>query len=165
MSLAYEKRCCALQALFQADQGGVADFKVIAIAYERRANEVHDATKDSDHECDFSQEAVADGIDWAESAWAVRQEADTAVQAFAPEWPTHRQPNAADRQPTIDRNILRLGYWELKHANRPTALVIDSAVELAKEYGTDKSPAFINAVLDAIAKAPAGAADAPAPSK
>ncbi len=158
MSLAYEKRCCALQALFQADQGGVADFRAIASAYERRSNELRDPAKTFDHECDFSEGAVAEGVDWAESAWAVRDAADAAVQTFAPEWPTHRQP-------TIDRNILRLGYWELKHANRPTAVVIDAAVELAKEYGTEKSPAFINAVLDAIAKAPEAAADAPAASK
>ena len=151
MSLAHERRCCALQALFLADQGGVADFDLVRGLFSARAGELRDPSAPNEGECDFSPAAVRDGIDWARRAWAVRAEADAAVQARTPDWPTHRQP-------TIDRNILRLGYWEIRHNDTPVGVAIDEAVELAKAYGTEKSPAFVNAVLDALAK---GAPDAP----
>ncbi|MSR28440.1 MAG: transcription antitermination factor NusB [Phycisphaerales bacterium] len=145
MSLSHEKRCCALQALVQADLGGVTDFSLLRSAFEARAQETRDPAAPMDHECDFTLAAVRDGIAWATAVWSVRDEADAAVRALAPEWPTHRQPS-------IDRNILRLGYWEIRHARIPLALAIDEAVELAKAYGTDRSPSFINAVLDAVGK-------------
>ncbi len=145
MSLSHEKRCCALQALFQADQGGTTDFDLIRTLFEARAAEKRDSSTPHEAECDFSPAAVVDGMEWARDAWALRDEADAAVRERAPEWPTNRQP-------AIDRNILRLGYWEIRHHGTPVAVVINEAVELAKAYGTEKSPAFVNGVLDAIAK-------------
>jgi len=57
-----------------------------------------------------------------------------------------------ERLPAVDRAILRLAIWELEHRHDvPTAVVIDEAVELAKEYSTEKSSGFVNGVLDAIA--------------
>ena len=56
------------------------------------------------------------------------------------------------RMPLVDRAILRLAAWELlDRADVPVAVVIDEAVELAKDYSTERSPAFINGVLDALA--------------
>jgi N utilization substance protein B len=52
----------------------------------------------------------------------------------------------------VDRNVLRLGTWELVHqAGVPRAVVLDEAVELAKAYGTDDSSAFVNGVLNKVA--------------
>ena len=52
----------------------------------------------------------------------------------------------------LDRNLLRLGTWELLHSSEvPRAVVLDEAVELAKEFGSEESPAFVNGVLAAIA--------------
>jgi N utilization substance protein B len=52
----------------------------------------------------------------------------------------------------VDRNVLRLGTWELAHRpDVPRAVVLDEAVELAKAYGTDDSSAFVNGVLAKIA--------------
>ncbi|BCD60668.1 MULTISPECIES: transcription antitermination factor NusB [unclassified Nitratiruptor] len=52
----------------------------------------------------------------------------------------------------IERAILRLGVYELLYTDLDPAIVINEAVELAKQLGTDQSPKFINGVLDAIAK-------------
>jgi len=53
----------------------------------------------------------------------------------------------------VDRNVLRLGAWELAHReNVPRAVVLDEAVELAKSYGSDESSAFVNGVLNRIAE-------------
>lgn len=56
------------------------------------------------------------------------------------------------RMPAIDRSILRLAAYELEHrGDVPTAVVINEAVELAKEYSTEKSGGFVNGVLVAVA--------------
>ncbi len=53
-----------------------------------------------------------------------------------------------DRMPVVDRNILRLGAYELVWVDKtPDAVVIDEAVQLAKEFSTDQSPAFVNGLL------------------
>ncbi len=57
-----------------------------------------------------------------------------------------------ERMTRVDRNVLRLGAFEL--ANRPDvprAVILDEAVEIAKRFGTDESGAFVNGVLDRIA--------------
>jgi len=55
------------------------------------------------------------------------------------------------RMAAVDRNILRLGTYELGHTRTPPAVVMDEAVELARRYGTDASPAFVNGILDGLA--------------
>ena len=86
------------------------------------------------------------GVELAKGAWADRLRCDALVEPCTPEWPTHRQP-------MIDRNILRLALHEIAVAEVPPKVAINDAVELAKEYGGEKSPAFVNAVLDRIWKA------------
>ena len=57
-----------------------------------------------------------------------------------------------ERMTRVDRNVLRLGAWELvKRTDVPRAVAIDEAVELAKRFGTEESGAFVNGVLDRIA--------------
>lgn len=59
-----------------------------------------------------------------------------------------------ERMTRVDRNVLRLGAWELMHRlDVPRAVVLDEAVELAKMYGTDESSAFVNGVLNRVAEA------------
>ncbi len=55
------------------------------------------------------------------------------------------------RMAAVDRNILRLGTYELAHTDTPAAVVMDEAVELARRFGSDASPAFVNGILDALA--------------
>jgi N utilization substance protein B len=50
--------------------------------------------------------------------------------------------------PVVDRNIIRLGAYELVWVDEtPDAVVIDEAVQLAKEFSTDESPSFVNGLL------------------
>lgn len=79
----------------------------------------------------------------AAAAFLSRRDADLEMNAVSPAWPAHRRPAA-------DRAILRLGWWEMRRAGVPRAVAIGEAIELAKRYSTDRSPAFVNGVLDAM---------------
>ncbi len=75
------------------------------------------------------------------------EEVDATIAAHADGW-------ALGRMPAVDRNILRLGVYELRyHAEVPHAVVINEAVTLAGELSTDDSPAFVNGVLATVAGA------------
>lgn len=71
-----------------------------------------------------------------------RSDLDQLIQRYAPEWPL-------DQIAVIDRNILRLALFELvsPDADTPSKVTINEAVELAKRFGSDSSPRFINGVL------------------
>jgi N utilization substance protein B len=57
-----------------------------------------------------------------------------------------------ERMARVDRNVLRLGAWELLQKSAvPRAVILDEAVELAKRYGSEDSGAFVNGVLDRLA--------------
>ena len=65
---------------------------------------------------------------------------------------THAKGWTLQRMPTIDRNVLRIGVYELLHRQDvPVAVVINEAVELVKRFSTDDSGKFVNGVLAAIA--------------
>jgi len=70
---------------------------------------------------------------------------DKSVTAASQNW-------RLERMSRVDRNLLRLGTWELMfRADVPRAVILDEAVELAKSFGTDESSGFVNGVLDRIA--------------
>jgi N utilization substance protein B len=67
---------------------------------------------------------------------------------------THSRDWKIERMPAVDRALLRIGVWELLYNDEvPTAVVIDEAVELAKEFSTDDSGAFVHGVLARVARA------------
>jgi N utilization substance protein B len=73
-----------------------------------------------------------------------REEIDAVIGQHARGW-------TVPRMPVVDRNLLRLGVFELLHDHQtPPAVVIDQAVELAKTLSTDNSPRYINGVLSAV---------------
>jgi len=75
----------------------------------------------------------------------ISRELDTIIAKFAPDWPFEQVAN-------IDRNILRIAVWELAvSGNTPLKVIINEAVELAKLYGSDSAPRFINGVLGSLA--------------
>ena len=55
-----------------------------------------------------------------------------------------------ERMPVVDRNVLRLGIYEMTGAKTPPAVVIDEALELARQFSGEESVSFINGVLDAV---------------
>ncbi|TSC57348.1 MAG: putative transcription termination factor [Candidatus Peregrinibacteria bacterium Greene0416_19] len=68
-----------------------------------------------------------------------------AVQEHAPQWPI-------ERMDPISRAVLLIGAYELLYGNdAPQAVVMNEAIEMAKEYGTEESGKFVNGVLNAIA--------------
>ncbi len=70
---------------------------------------------------------------------------DEAVRKASTNW-------RLERMARVDRNVLRLGAWELLHSQAvPRAVILDEAVELAKRFGSEESSAFVNGVLDRIA--------------
>lgn len=75
-----------------------------------------------------------------------RDDIALAVQKHAPEWPLSRMD-------TLTRSILLIGAYELLFAaDAPPAVVMNEAIDIAKEYGPAESPKFVNGVLNAIAQ-------------
>lgn len=79
----------------------------------------------------------------AQAVTDMKDELDEHISASAPAWPI-------DKLNRIDLSILRLATWELIKTDTPPKVVIDEAVELAKEYGGENSPSFVNGVLGNI---------------
>ena len=76
----------------------------------------------------------------------VTHELDQLIAKYAPEWPF-------DQIAAIDRNILRMALWEFGVFHEtPVKVAINEAVELAKQYGSDSTPRFINGVLGSLAE-------------
>ena len=75
-----------------------------------------------------------------------RAELDDMIQRHAPEWPV-------DQMAVIDRNVLRIAIYEFHIAHfTPLKVAINEAVELAKTFGSDSAPRFVNGVLGALAE-------------
>jgi len=67
---------------------------------------------------------------------------------------THSRDWRIERMPAVDRALLRIGVWEILFNDAvPTAVAIDEAVELAKEFSTDDSGAFVHGVLARVSRA------------
>jgi N utilization substance protein B len=74
------------------------------------------------------------------------QELDTLIAKYAPEWPL-------EQIAAIDRNILRMAFWEFAiFRDTPVKVAINEAVELAKQFGSDSAPRFVNGVLGSLAE-------------
>lgn len=77
------------------------------------------------------------------------EEIDKKIKLSAPAWPV-------DKLNKIDLAILRLAVYELENTKTPPKVIIDEAVELAKEFGSEASPSFVNGVLGTIYKGKKG---------
>lgn len=133
-------RRCALQALYQLDAAQCEEASLVGVVAD-----------DGDAE---DARTVDRGMQLAGAAWQLRHEADAEIVVLAREWPPHRQP-------LVDRSLLRLGWYELRRTDAPPRKVISDAVELAKEFGTEDSGKFVNAVLDRLWKGDSGAEGQP----
>ena len=123
-------RSIALQALFEIDLVG----HPLGIVLEHRLEE----TALEDRLVKFA-ESITLGV------WPMKDELDTFIAEHAPEWPLNQIA-------TVDRNILRIALWEFAvNGDTPIKVAINEAVELAKSYGSDSSPRFINGVLGSLA--------------
>ena len=96
-----------------------------------------------------SFEADPEGKEYAETivrgVCADRAKIDAQIERASNNWRIARMSR-------VDRNLLRLGTWELAHGDdQPRAVILDEAVELAKQFGSADSSSFINGVLQRIA--------------
>ena len=125
-------RRLVVQVLYEAEQAGVDD-----AAFDRF---LHDAMGRVE---DLGPMAAETARSLASEAFTQRAEADAEFGRLVPDWPPHRQA-------AVDRAILRVARAELLRGTPPGAVVINEAIELARAFSTDRSPAFINGLLDAV---------------
>ncbi len=133
MSSRHLARSIALQALYEWDFfEGRGDYKDIT---ERSIKEFGKGLKGSD----FVYSLVKGVID-------NKEELNNIISAAAPEWPL-------EKITTIDRNVLRMGLYELIYGDKnevPPKVAINEAIELAKQFGGSSSGKFANGVLGSV---------------
>ena len=76
-------------------------------------------------------------------------EIDALISGHAAHW-------RLERMPAVDRNILRLAVYEMRHTETPAPVVIDEALELARRFSSEESVLFVNGVLDAVHRGVSG---------
>lgn len=126
-----ESRRLALQVLYAADLG--------------RAASIESALEEVASHFDRHPGALAFAQELLVGVQAERERIDERIRAHARNW-------RLERMAAVDRNLLRLAVHELSATDTPSEVVIDEAVELARDFGGDASPAFVNGVLDAVAR-------------
>jgi len=131
MATPREIRRLAFQVLFQLDARGGGDAQSVLESLE--------------HSEEYTPAERRKAFVLASEAFAARQTADEEMTRLAPAWPVHRQA-------AVDRAILRLAYFEMISGRTHPRIAVNEAVELAKEFSTDRSPAFVNGLLDKVLK-------------
>lgn len=129
-------RSIVLQSLFEWDFKGGGDADIASIV-RRNAEEFGPGLPD-----------ISFVRLLAESIVAKREKLDAVIESSAPEWPIGRIS-------IVDRNVLRIGLYELLYADRtevPAKVAINEAIELAKTFGGENSGRFINGVLGTVYK-------------
>ncbi|MBI1864925.1 MAG: transcription antitermination factor NusB [Nitrospirae bacterium] len=131
MSRRRRAREAAMQVLFQADFDRAADLSEIKERFWE------------DHPADAETRAFAD--DLVEGTTAHREEIDGLLRRISEHW-------SVSRMSPVDRNLIRSAIYELLYKETPSRVVINEAIEIAKRYGTEESGAFVNGILDRVAK-------------
>jgi len=122
-------RSLALQALYEIDAVGHDP--------EVTMNHLLEEANMTGENALFAQELVRGVVQY-------KKKLDEHIRRFAPAWPV-------EQIAIIDRNILRLAIFEILLDNKvPVKVAINEAVELAKDFGSDNSPRFVNGVLGAV---------------
>lgn len=129
-------RRLAFQALFQLDARGEVEAPGIRAALLEIGE---------DDPAEFSEKELDRAFALAQAAYRNRRAADDESSRLAPTWPAHRQP-------AVDRAIIRLAHYEMSQGDVNPKIAVNEAVELAKRYSTERSPSFVNGVLDKILK-------------
>lgn len=123
----------ALQALYQLEMTPTSSHEALESAWAA-AEEAHK-----------EPEAVKFARELTEGVMSHRKEIDELIEKHSHNW-------RLDRMSRIDRNVLRLGVFELKYRpDIPKKVSLNEAVELGKNFGTEESSAFVNGLLDWVA--------------
>ena len=123
-------RCVALQVLYEVDMSGHKPESVFSQRLEE--NPLEGSLSD------FTSQIVF-------GVYPLFEKLDQFISQHAPEWPM-------DQVAVIDRNIIRIALWEFAVSElTPVKVAINEAIELAKLYGADSTPRFVNGVLGSLA--------------
>jgi transcription antitermination protein NusB len=134
MPARHRSRQRALQVLFSLDQTAKTVDDSIAAFYETLGSEEDDISRTPPDE--FMETLVR-------GTAAKSGDIDQSIVAKSENW-------RLERMPAVDRNILRMAVYEMTETDTPAPVVIDEALELARQFSTDESASFVNGVLDAI---------------
>ncbi len=166
----HQGREVALQVLYAVDLAGHTSPRRLAERLETVDDEDERSVVDEDEAIDEGPRSpirtpessdrifdrVAENFVVPKGALEFARELVAGVVARLPEFDElvtlHARNWRVSRMAVVDRNVLRLGAYELRDTETPVAVVIDEAVDLARRFGSDRSPSFVNGVLDAIAK-------------
>lgn len=151
MKISRNIRRNAMTVLYQLDCGATFDEEGLRGSLDHAGGDAEEPAAIGD---DTDRQ---EGFELARAIWDRKAEADECIAALTPDWPTHRQP-------IIDRNLLRMGWYEITTDCTPPKLAINEAVELAREYSTTQSSLFVNGVLDRIYHGARDEADADMPA-
>jgi transcription antitermination protein NusB len=141
MSSRRRARSYALQALYQADLAAVPVAGALEALWTSMIDGegIENTHPPEAEEVEFAR-ALALGVD------GTREAIDQLIETCSTNW-------RISRMPVIDRNILRMGAYELMtFQDVPANVIINEAVELAKRYGTAESRAFVNGIVDRMAR-------------
>lgn len=123
-----EARRFALQMLYLFDQNPEADQERVQVELRRQ----------------FTDAALRDfGWSLISGVIGARAELDEVICRTATNW-------RLDRMAPTDRNVLRMGLYEMTRMGTPAAVVIDESIEIAREFGTENSGSFVNGILDKL---------------
>ncbi len=140
MPARHRSRQRALQILYQADirqqavEAAIQDF--YETLYSGESTEEHEGEQPIS---DAFMETLVKGTE------KHRELLDAVITTKSEHW-------RVERMPIVDRNILRMAVFEMRELKTPAPVVIDEAVELARQFSSDESVGFVNGVLDAIRK-------------
>jgi len=133
MAARHRSRKRALQVLFEWDMRGEPIERAIAHYYDTLYSEESEKQPKPDK---FMEELARGTVANAERI-------DSEIEAKSENW-------RLERMPVVDRNILRLAIYELTQQVVPAPVIIDEALELARQFSNDESISFINGILDAV---------------
>lgn len=144
----HRARVLAVQALYQVDVTGIAPEQALATALHMTAPDAAGSAPDPALAASEIDMAYAENL--VGTVCADRARYDALITASSANW-------RLDRIGRLDAQILRVGAAELVHGLAPRPVVLDEAVEIAREYCGDEARAFVNGVLDGIARSLAAA--------
>ena len=131
MATRRKARECALQMLFQWD--------ITHDSIDRVASTFWDEQEEPEETQVFAESLASGAVENVERI-------DVLIARHAENW-------RMDRMAIVDRNILRMATWEfLSDAKTPQTVIINEAIEIARRFGAQESPQFINGILDSIRK-------------
>jgi N utilization substance protein B len=145
MAARHRSRQRALQVLYQCDMTKQPIDQAIASFYDTLYSEESDSPDNGPDESDAKPGRDEFMEELAKGTSEMAADIDHRISSKSENW-------RLERMPTVDRNILRMAIYEMSRQETPAAVVIDEALELARQFSGEESVSFINGILDAVHK-------------